>query len=70
LAVAIGTLEQHTSHRPALAAATVWTAKSIRPAQSGQVIAAGGLSRESGLQLYQIAGIFLDHDRILHLGVT
>ena len=70
MVVAIRTLKQHAAHRPRLAAATVRATKAIRPAQSGKIIAAGSFRRKSGLQLYQIARIFLDHIRILYLGVT
>jgi hypothetical protein len=41
--------------------------KSIRQAQTGQVIAAGSFSEEAGLRFHQVAWVLLDHDGTLHL---
>jgi hypothetical protein len=70
LAAASAALQQHASNRPRLAAAATWTPETIRPSQPRQVRPARFVGAEVRLQLRQVSRVFLDHSRILHIGVT
>ena len=54
-----GTLGQPAAHRPRLAVSEPRTPKSLRPPESGQIRATGGLGREARLELNEIPRIIL-----------
>src|SRR5690606_10853957 len=59
LSATTGALEPNIAHRPGPLMPAARTAKSVGPAQLHQVLAAGLLGCEAGLELHQIARIIL-----------
>ena len=64
------TIEQHSSHKPRLAAAAAWRAEAIRPSRADQIRPAGRLGGKSGFQFRRISRVFLHHACILPIAVT